>query len=87
LTAAWSTLACDRFDSVLSDYDLDEGKGDEFVRVCRAKHPMLPVIAVSSHDAGNVALVAAGASAVCGKMEFDGIQKVIGSFEHDTPVV
>ena len=68
---------------VLSDYDLDDGKGEEFVRECRASHPRLPIIAVSSHDAGNAALVAAGASAVCSKMEFDGIQKVIGRFEHE----
>ena len=71
---------------VLSDYDLDDGKGEEFVRECRATHPLLPIIAVSSHDAGNAALVAAGASAICSKMEFDRIQNVIGRFEHERPV-
>ena len=40
-------------------------------------HPDLKIIAASSHDAGNAALVKAGASAVCGKMEFNGIQAVI----------
>jgi len=66
-----------------SDYDLDDGKGEEFVRECRATRPRLPVIAVSSHEAGNAALVAAGASAVCSKMEFDRIQQVIGGLEHE----
>jgi CheY-like chemotaxis protein len=86
LAAARSSLASGSLDLVLSDYDLDDGKGDEFVRECRAAHPLLPIIAVSSHDAGNAALVAAGASAVCSKMEFDRIQKVIGRFEHERPV-
>jgi hypothetical protein len=46
-------------------------------------HPRLPIIGVSSHEAGNSALLAAGASAVCSKMEFDRIQQVIGGFEHE----
>jgi CheY-like chemotaxis protein len=79
LSAARSTLASGAFDLVLSDYDLDDGKGEEFVRECRATHPRLPIIAVSSHEAGNAALVRSGASAVCSKMEFDRIQQVIGS--------
>jgi CheY-like chemotaxis protein len=83
LSAARSSLATGGFDLVLSDYDLDDGKGEEFVRECHATHPLLPIIAVSSHDVGNAALVAAGASAVCSKMEFDGIQKVIGKFQHE----
>jgi CheY-like chemotaxis protein len=86
LAAARSSLASGSFDLVLSDYDLDDGKGEEFVRECRTTHPRLPIIAVSSHEAGNAALVAAGASAVCSKMEFDGIQKVIRRFEHERPV-
>jgi DNA-binding NtrC family response regulator len=68
---------------VLSDYDLDDGKGETFVRECRTTHPGLPVVAVSSHDAGNAALVAAGASAVCGKMEFDRIEQVIRGLLHE----
>ena len=83
LAAARGSLASGGFDLVLSDYDLDDGKGEEFVRECRATHPLLPIIAVSSHELGNAALVAAGASAVCSKMEFDRIQKVIGGFEHE----
>jgi len=78
LAAARSALTSGGFDLVLSDYDLDDGKGDEFVRECRSTHPQLPIIAASSHDDGNAALVRAGATAVCGKMEFDRIQQVIG---------
>jgi len=70
LAAARQTLASNSFDLVLSDYDLDDAKGDEFVRECRTAHPHLPIIAVSSHEAGNAALMRAGASAVCSKMEF-----------------
>lgn len=83
LAAARIALEADSFDLVLSDYDLDDGKGDTFVRECRSAHPRLPVIAVSSHEAGNVALVAAGASAVCSKMDFDRIQEVIGKLQHE----
>ncbi len=71
------------FDLVLSDYDLDDGKGDAFVRECRVTYPRLPIIAVSSHEAGNAALVAAGASAVCSKMEFDRIHAVIGELKYE----
>ena len=77
LSAARIALASGAYDLVLSDYDLDDGKGEEFVRKCRAANPQLPIIAVSSHDLGNELLVKAGASAVCGKMEFERIQQVI----------
>ena len=77
LSAARILFAANRFDLMLSDYDLDDGKGDEFVRECRAAQPRLPIIAVSSHEAGNAVLVKAGASAVCGKMEFDRIREII----------
>ena len=77
LSGARSAFAAGSYDLVLSDYDLDDGKGEEFLRECRASHPQLPVVAVSSHDEGNAALVAAGACAVCSKMQFDRIQQVI----------
>ena len=83
LSAARSALATKNFDLILSDYDLDDGKGDEFVRECRAKRPRLPIVAVSSHEDGNAALVAAGASAICSKMKFDRIQNVIGGLESE----
>jgi ketosteroid isomerase-like protein len=77
LSAARSAIASGDFDLVLSDYDLDDGKGDVFVRECRAAYPDLPIVAVSAHDKGNAALVSAGASVVCAKMQFDRIQQVI----------
>lgn len=83
LAEARSALAADTFDLVLSDYDLNDGKGETFVRECRIAHPGLTVIAVSSHEAGNAALVAAGASAVCSKMEFDRIEHVIRGLIHE----
>jgi DNA-binding response OmpR family regulator len=78
LAAARASFASGRYDLVLSDYDLDDGKGEEFVRECHAALPRLPIIAVSSHEAGNAALLRAGASAVCSKMEFHHIEQVIG---------
>jgi DNA-binding response OmpR family regulator len=84
LSAARRALASADYALVLSDYDLDDGKGDEFVRACRAGFPCFPILAVSSHEAGNAALVSAGASAVCGKMEFDRIQQIIGGLGHET---
>jgi CheY-like chemotaxis protein len=52
LAAARQALASENFDLVLSDYDLDDVKGDEFVRECRTAQPRLPIIAVSSHEPG-----------------------------------
>ena len=83
IAAARAALASGGFDLVLSDYDLDDGKGETFVRECRITHPALPIVAVSAHEGGNVALVAAGASAVCGKMEFDRIAEVIRELIHE----
>jgi len=77
LAAARDVLASDSFELLIVDYDLDDGKGDELVRACRALHPTLKIVAASSHEAGNSALVKAGASAVCGKMEFNNIGSVI----------
>ena len=79
LAIARQSLAQEAFDLLIVDYDLDDGKGDEIVRMCRVLHPNVKIIASSSHDAGNTALVKAGASAVCGKMEFNRIQAVIES--------
>ena len=83
LSSAHSALASGSYDLVISDFDLDDGKGEEFVCECRAANPSLPIIAASSHDAGNAALVRAGASAVCGKMEFDHIQEVTTKLTHE----
>ncbi len=84
LSAARKLVRSRTFDLVLSDYDLDDGKGDEFVRECRTLLPHLPIIAVSSHESGNAALIRAGASVVWSKMEFNRIQHVIEGSEKKT---
>ncbi len=65
------------YDGVLADYDVVDGKGDDFVRECRAAQPQLPIVAVSSQERGNAGLVFAGASAVCSKMNMGRIEQVI----------
>lgn len=69
LAAGRNALASENYDLILSDYDLVDGKGEEFVRECRRTYPQLPVIAASAHDVGNEALVRAGVAAVCGNIE------------------
>lgn len=77
LAEARAVFAVGRYDVVLVDYDLDDGKGDAFVAECRTQHPKIPIIAVSSHERGNVALVSAGAAVICSKMEFNRIGEVL----------
>jgi DNA-binding NarL/FixJ family response regulator len=79
LAAARQQLRDSQFDLVLTDFDLDDGKGDQLVKEIKARFPELKVIAVSSHDQGNNALKRVGADAVCGKMEFDRIGETIES--------
>lgn len=70
-------LDAKRFDVVLVDYDLDDGKGERLVQQIRAAGNPVPVVAVSSHEHGNAAILAAGANAVCGKMQFNRIDHVL----------
>ena len=79
LAAAREALATGDFQVTLVDYDLDDGKGDELVRELHAKGSHTVVIGVSSHEEGNAALIRAGASAICSKMQFNRIQSVIDS--------
>lgn len=58
------------FDLCLVDFDLDDAKGDEFVRVALERGTSAKMIGVSSHDEGNAKLLAAGAEATCKKTEF-----------------
>ncbi len=69
--------ADDSFDLVMCDYDLNDGKGNEFVEYFRTIDSAIPIIAVSSHTKGNDAMLKAGANAVCKKIEFKNINKVI----------
>jgi DNA-binding response OmpR family regulator len=76
VAAARQTLAQSTFDVVLVDFDLDDGKGNEIVKEIQLQSHRPFVVAVSSHQAGNDALVAAGADAVCSKMQFSNIETV-----------
>ena len=76
VVAACQVMVQSPFDEVLVDYDLDNGKGDELVKEIRSQshHPF--VVAVSPHQVGNDVLMAAGADAVCSKMQFTNIEAV-----------
>jgi CheY-like chemotaxis protein len=77
LAEARRLLETGRFDLLLVDYDLDDGKGDALLKELHAFGKAVPAIGVSSHEEGNNALLQAGAVAVCSKMDFDRIQSVI----------
>jgi DNA-binding NarL/FixJ family response regulator len=79
LAAARAALAAGAFDVVLVDYDLDDGKGAELVPLVRGLAAPPAVVAVSSHEDGNAALVAAGATAACPKTRFAEIARVLRS--------
>jgi DNA-binding NarL/FixJ family response regulator len=84
LAAARSALLNNQFDAVLLDYDLDDGKGAELMPLIRQLPERVAVVAVSSHDEGNEALVAAGANAVCPKTRFNEVGKVLASVVSQT---
>ena len=65
------------FDAVLVDYDLDDGKGEQLVRELVAASWSGRIIAISSHDAGNDALLQAGAHACCPKLRFAEIARFL----------
>jgi len=77
LSSARSSFAAQQFDLLLIDYDLDDGKGDEFVRELREAANLIRIIGVSAREEGNAALLQAGVDAVCSKMEFNRIQEFI----------
>ena len=78
LAAARQVLSTQQFGVVLLDYDLDDGKGADLVAEVKGQTNSPAVIATSSHADGNQRLVNAGADAVCSKMEFVNIERVIG---------
>lgn len=77
IAAAKERIQESRFDILLVDYDLDDGKGDELVRWLRSIDANTKVVAVSARDLGNEALVAAGANTVCSKTSFARIQTAL----------
>ncbi len=87
LSAARAALANEAFETVIVDFDLDDGKGTEIVTALKqaARRPL--IVAASSHAEGNRALVAAGADVICAKMEFSRIAEVIqSSFSGQSPI-
>ena len=66
-----------KFDAVLVDYDLDDGKGDELVRELRREGYSGRIIAASSHEDGNKALELAGADAICAKSDMSRIASIL----------
>jgi DNA-binding response OmpR family regulator len=84
IAGAKHKIESETFDVVLVDYDLDDGKGDELIRWLRAAGASAKLVAVSARDTGNDALVAAGADAVCGKLNFAKIAAVLHQV-HSSP--
>jgi CheY-like chemotaxis protein len=79
LAAAKAVLTAETFDAVLLDYDLDDGKGADLITFIRQLPTVPGIIATSSHEDGNAALMAAGANAVCAKAKFATIESVLTS--------
>jgi CheY-like chemotaxis protein len=79
IAAASDQLKESEFDVILVDYDLDDGKGDQLVRKIRKDNIPVKIVAVSSHEPGNTALSESGADAICSKIEFNRIGKVLES--------
>ena len=77
LAEARSSIASSRYDLLLVDYDLDDGKGEELVRELRNARNTIRIVGVSAREEGNAALRQAGVDAVCNKMEFNRIQEFI----------
>lgn len=72
-----------KYDLALVDFDLDDGKGDEFVLYVKSIELRLPIIACSSHEQGNVTMVQAGAIAICSKMDFKNINRTIENLTYN----
>lgn len=65
------------FDVVMVDYDLADCKGSELVKYIRKSGYEIPIIGISAKDEANELLLAAGASEVCNKMNFDRIGEIL----------
>jgi len=77
VSTAFDILKTQEFDVVRVDYDLPDGKGDAVAKFAATLLPSPFIVAVSSHDAGNAALIEAGAKVSCSKMRFSGIARVL----------
>ncbi|HEX9995630.1 MAG TPA: response regulator [Abditibacterium sp.] len=65
------------FEVVLIDYDLPDGKGDAIAAIASKLTKKPFIVAVSSHEMGNIALRKAGANAICSKMNFSAISSIL----------
>lgn len=77
VSKATNLINKNNYELFMVDYDLEDTKGDEFIRLLRSMGNNSFVIAISSHDVGNNKLIEAGANAVCSKMRFREINSVI----------
>jgi len=77
LQEAREVLSLATFDAALLDYDLPDGKGTELLPDLDQAGIRERTIAVSSHESGNAALLAAGAAIAVSKMEFERIEEVL----------
>jgi CheY-like chemotaxis protein len=77
LAEARSALAEQPFDAVLLDHDLPDGAGTTLLDFLRQLPNRPVVVAVSSHDAGNRALLQAGADGACPKGRFAEIEPAL----------
>ncbi len=74
---AQTQLARERYDVVLVDYDLPDGKGDALVSLLCILSTKPLVIAVSARPDGNARLLAEGAHVACPKAQLHRIAHVI----------
>ncbi len=79
IVSALDHFAKSEYDVLLVDYDLDDGKGDQLVQIIRKDDLRVKIVAVSSHERGNKALLKSGADAVCSKTEFSKISDILES--------
>ncbi len=63
-----------RYDALLLDYDLAEGKGSDFLREFDKS---IPIIAVSAFEENNDILLGMGASVKCAKREMSKIADIV----------
>ena len=77
LAQAREVLAARRFDAVLLDFDLDDGKGVELVPQLVGLEPRPLIVAASAFEEKNALLISAGADAACHKTRFANISAVL----------
>jgi DNA-binding response OmpR family regulator len=81
LVEARARLADGTFDVVLLDYDLPDGKGEELLAEMAGSGRAARVIGFSSRDENNARLLAAGAWAAVGKLQFRQLGDLLKSLE------